>query len=563
MMLGFSYERYKGHLRHPACLILSVFALSGFLMIFHSWGGAAFAQKHPVWIFYATVEGLLWAAVIATYLSCSLKLPAGVSKVLALGGAASFSIYVWHFALTTSLYPWVVPLIKETGHGIAWLLPLQKVLLDHPAATSLLVGLLVVFPATLAVSLLTYRYIEMPFFSLRRQYVVKANQPAIDTPCFSFSSAYEHAMGKCLQTGRLAAVAAACIVGVGLAGEVVCRTMNVQDSQYLQPDDRLGFSLLPGKTVKWQMEGYSNDAISSAGFRDVEHRAVKEPGVKRILILGDSMAEGLQVPLVKTAARKLEEKLSVDGHSKVEVINAACSNYSLGQSTIQYTQLAKVYDPDEVLLVYSPRAASVSYRFFPDFSVVSRPYFFINNGLLQLDTSLLPNKRFCALSRFLIKHSRFVSFLAWQDFQCSLTNRFYRDVRTFVVSSARTIVCPKIVYPLPDRGMVRDRVLTYLNMMVRKHGGHLTVCELPSMTEAERAIDHAPLHLLGFQEDFSVLDLHEPICKRGSSTYIKFHFSEIGQDVLAEAIGEFLKARYSHFSDLGLASKPSSDELPM
>ncbi len=111
--------------------------------------------------------------------------------------------------------------------------------------------------------------------------------------------------------------------------------------------------------------------------------------------------------------------------------------------------------------------------------------------------------------------------------------------------------------------MVRNAVLTYLNMLVRKQGGHLTVCELPSMTAIERATDHAPLHLLGFQEDFSVLDLHKPICKRGNSTYIKFHFSEIGQDVMAETIGEFLKARYSNFSDLGLASKPSMDALPI
>ncbi len=526
-------------------------------MLFHSWGGAAFAQKHPVWIFYDSMEGLLWAAVIATYLSCSFKLPAGVSKVLALGGAASFSIYVWHFALTTSLYPWVVPLIKETATELLGSYRCKKYCSIILRQLHCWLACSLYFRQLLLFLFLRTDILRCRFFSMRRQYVVKPNRPTIDTPCFSFFSAYEHAKDKCLQTGRFAAIAAACIVGVGLAGEVVCRTMNVQDSQYLQPDDRLGFSLLPGKTVKWQMEGYSNDAISSAGFRDVEHAAVKAPGVKRILILGDSMAEGLQVPLVKTAARKLEEKLSVDGHFKVEVINAACSNYSLGQSTIQYTQLAKVYNPDEVLLVYSPRAASVSYRFFPDFSVVSRPYFYINNGLLQLDTSLLPNKRFCALSRFLIKHSRFVSFLTWHDFQHSLTNRLYCDVRTLVVSGIRTIVCPKIVYPLPDRGMVRNRVLTYLNMMVHKQGGHLTVCELPSMTEAERAVDHAPLHLLGFQEDFSVLDLHEPICKRGSSTYIKFHFSEIGQDVMAESIGEFLKARYSRLSDLGLASKPS------
>ena len=89
--------------------------------------------------------------------------------------------------------------------------------------------------------------------------------------------------------------------------------------------------------------------INSKGLRDVEHSYEKPPDRKRILLLGDSFIEGLQVDLEKILARRLERKLSEKGYD-VEVINAGMSGYGTDQEVLFYELEGYKYDPDIVIL---------------------------------------------------------------------------------------------------------------------------------------------------------------------------------------------------------------------
>jgi hypothetical protein len=94
--------------------------------------------------------------------------------------------------------------------------------------------------------------------------------------------------------------------------------------------------------------------INSEGLRDVEHAVAKPPGTLRILLLGDSMVQAMQVTIEDTAARRLEPTLTRATGRHVEVINAGVASYS---PTLEYLMLKNKglkYAPDIVLLMFFP-----------------------------------------------------------------------------------------------------------------------------------------------------------------------------------------------------------------
>ena len=93
--------------------------------------------------------------------------------------------------------------------------------------------------------------------------------------------------------------------------------------------------------------------INARGLRDREIGYAKPPGVQRVLILGDSFAEGLQVPLEETFAKQLEAELNKTGHP-VEVINAGVGGWGTDQEAIFYAIEGFRYEPDLVLLLFFP-----------------------------------------------------------------------------------------------------------------------------------------------------------------------------------------------------------------
>ena len=86
------------------------------------------------------------------------------------------------------------------------------------------------------------------------------------------------------------------------------------------------------------------------GQRDVERSIDKPPGVKRIILLGDSVVEGMGVSEIDDTMSRQLEMLYEDG--KTEVLNFAVSGYC----TLAEVELLEVkglqFDPDIVILVF-------------------------------------------------------------------------------------------------------------------------------------------------------------------------------------------------------------------
>jgi hypothetical protein len=78
----------------------------------------------------------------------------------------------------------------------------------------------------------------------------------------------------------------------------------------------------------------------------------KEGNNFRIVLIGDSVAQGLGVKLEESFGKLLEKKLNESFNRKVEVIVLARSGYSTSQELILLKREAFNYDPDLIMWSY-------------------------------------------------------------------------------------------------------------------------------------------------------------------------------------------------------------------
>jgi hypothetical protein len=132
----------------------------------------------------------------------------------------------------------------------------------------------------------------------------------------------------------------------------VWNSRTIQGRQIYYADPQIGWRLKPNVKTSWiTKEGYEVPIeTNSHGLRDREHAYVKDPGVYRILLLGDSFVEALQLPLADIFPTTLETCLSERLGRPVEVVNAGTTAYSVGDKYLYYMNEGYKYDPDFVLV---------------------------------------------------------------------------------------------------------------------------------------------------------------------------------------------------------------------
>lgn len=124
-----------------------------------------------------------------------------------------------------------------------------------------------------------------------------------------------------------------------------------------EPHPYLGWFHVPNSGGLWYSEygEYQADVhINARGLRDREIGYEDPRNAYRILVLGDSYAEGLHVALEETFAKQLETHLA-DGERPVEVINGGVSGWGTDQEAIFYAIEGFRYEPDLVLLLLFTR----------------------------------------------------------------------------------------------------------------------------------------------------------------------------------------------------------------
>jgi hypothetical protein len=105
-----------------------------------------------------------------------------------------------------------------------------------------------------------------------------------------------------------------CGIGIGIAAlllELTVRLFVPVSDFFWETDPVLGVKFVANKRGRSVRQGIFDVPVetNSHGFRDKEHAYAKPAGTQRIVILGDSYVEALQVPVERSVAVLLEEQL--------------------------------------------------------------------------------------------------------------------------------------------------------------------------------------------------------------------------------------------------------------
>jgi lysophospholipase L1-like esterase len=135
-------------------------------------------------------------------------------------------------------------------------------------------------------------------------------------------------------------------------------------------------------------------STNSAGHRDREIPADRQPGVPRIMMLGDSLIEGWGVPFEETISKRLEVLFAKTGRT-VEVMNTGVGNYGSVQQVEAFLTRDVRFHPDVVVLNFFVRAAIPVPRYGSDTWLVrhSKALVFLTAGADALERLVGTRKR--------------------------------------------------------------------------------------------------------------------------------------------------------------------------
>lgn len=153
MVAGFYFRRLSPRLLR-LCFVPALCLVLGSLFWLNRRGGGWIASS-AFKLYWSTWEGVIWAGFTMCYLALAPLVPRWLSRALVRVGVTSYSIYLWHFALITFF----------TRQN------LTLALAQNPERNAVLNTLLLILPAVLALSALSYHVIERPFMRLRVRYL--------------------------------------------------------------------------------------------------------------------------------------------------------------------------------------------------------------------------------------------------------------------------------------------------------------------------------------------------------------------------------------------------------
>ncbi len=359
--------------------------------------------------------------------------------------------------------------------------------------------------------------------------------------------------------------------------EAFARVTHLGTGAFWEPHPLYGWRNIPGaagwESCYGECEVYVR--INSRGLRDREIPYERTPGVRRVLLLGDSMTAGMQVPLERTFAKVAEAQLGQRGQAW-EVINAGVNAFGTDNELLFYRLEARKYQPDVVVLVvYLANDVYNNSRVLDlrTGGVSEKPYFVLTpEGELELKN--FPAERADTLSirigSFLKKHFQLPRFLAQvlrlrsgvppvlQPILRMFTgSRGAVEVEAEAAARARRsdICAPEYTPEIEEAWAVTRALIRQMRQEVEAHGAAFAVLALPAAPQVRPPADgqswycdRANQELVSFLEAEGIpyLDLLEPFRQEalgGAGPFYferDFHMNEAGHALVGRLLSGFL-----------------------
>lgn len=269
-----------------------------------------------------------------------------------------------------------------------------------------------------------------------------------------------------LQLGSI--VLGGALVASLLIAEVLVRVVAPQPPG-LTHQDSYGLALHYPSITRFLPQYGHAVSFNSAGMRDREHALEKPPGVFRVLVLGDSFMEAVQVPFESSLPAILERDLAARTGMRVEVINAGVSGWGTDDALRFLERYGLAYAPDLVV---------VAMTLHNDVSDNLREAWHTIQGGRLVDKQVppLPSFEYAKLrvKAFLAVRSHLVQL--WRKVRyADMMDGIARDLDQHVLSMLRTTEAPDVT-----RGLQLTRLLLgAIADSVKQHGGSTAVVVLP------------------------------------------------------------------------------------
>ncbi len=278
---------------------------------------------------------------------------------------------------------------------------------------------------------------------------------------------------------------------------------------------------------------------NSQGMRGLREYALeKPPGFTRISLLGDSFVFGFGVPDDETFGALLEQR-----NPKIEVLNWGVPAYGIAQIYLSYTELAKAYNSDYVIICIFPDGFFRSTMAFAD-SGHANPYFSLSeDGQIVLQNVPVPPSYSLKTNQFpdLISYGPLESF-----FRKSI---LYRFVKKQIIRLGKNTG-----WLDPDQTVdwtVGKVVLKDLIEKIRSDGSVPVIMTVPPERWAKEHSSrklHKSLIRFSKKENVDIIDLvpvfREAVSREGLTDYYiehDWHWTLKGHTLVADKIQEHLK----------------------
>ncbi len=184
--------------------------------------------------------------------------------------------------------------------------------------------------------------------------------------------------------------ALAALVAAFLVLETALRFIGYSAPQWYELDPQLGWRLHPHRHGWFVADGKRVPVHTTpSGFRDREHTLDKPEGVYRIAVLGDENSEAMSLELEQTWWWQLPARLQECGFQPdklTEVLNFGVGGYGTAQEYVLLETSAMRYQPDLVLLQFSPNDVADNSRALT--AQKDRPFFELDaHGVPRIDDS--------------------------------------------------------------------------------------------------------------------------------------------------------------------------------
>ncbi len=166
--------------------------------------------------------------------------------------------------------------------------------------------------------------------------------------------------------------------------EIGVRLFAPQYKKLFQYHEVVGVRRIPNSTFKvYTPTSKLTHSANSDGYTTPEVSIDKPPGTFRVILLGDSMTEAIQLPDEVIVRSRLENKLKQKLDQEVEAIKLGYSGYGTAQEYLAYMEFGRKYEPDLVILNFlaDNDVANNSQKLE---SGPSKPFFEIRDGELVL-----------------------------------------------------------------------------------------------------------------------------------------------------------------------------------